>query len=108
MEIRVSGRAKKEKMKNVLPATASNAAVAAAVAVSREIRSKDERPSSASNTPRRQPPSQLTESALVRDTDACFEEMDDIMNQMGLNDDENNVGGAGDDDDDDDDEFDLR
>lgn len=109
MEIRVSGRAKKEKMKNVLPATASKAAVAAAAAVSREIRAKDERPSSTtSTTPRRQPPSELTESALVRDTDAGFEEMDDIMNQMGLNDDDDNVGGGGDDDDDDDDEFDLR
>ncbi len=72
MEIRVSGRAKKEKKHQLPPASG-------------EIGSM--------------PPSELTQSAIVRDTDACFEEMDEIMNQMGLNED---VGA------DDDDEFDLR
>ena len=103
MEIRVSGRAKKEKKQSSSPSTSSAAAMAAVAAVSREIRTNDgvRPPPPTADSKKRQPPSELTESALVRDTDAGFEEMDDIMNQMGLND-------EGIDDDDDEDEFDLR
>ncbi len=89
MEIRVSGRAKKEK-RHQLPLASSSSSSAAVVAAA---------PATASGEIGTMPPSELTQSAVVRDTDACFEEMDDIMNQMGLNDD---IGG------DDDDEFDLR
>lgn len=53
------------------------------------------------------------EDGLVQDTDARFEEMDDIMNQMGLNDnddDDDDIGNfhnGNDNIDDDDDEIDL-
>mmetsp|Transcript_5539 Transcript_5539/g.10825 ORF Transcript_5539/g.10825 Transcript_5539/m.10825 type:complete len:517 (-) Transcript_5539:268-1818(-) len=76
-EIRVSGRAKKEK-KEVAPTKNAAPAVVA------------KKPS---------PPKKSAEE-VMKDTDDGFAEMDDIMNQMGLNDDDDN-------DDDSDDDIDL-
>ena len=85
MEIRVSGRAKKEKKKEAnKTAMAPNQGAAPAPATTIK--------------PPPPPKAELSSEELQQDTDAGFEEMDDIMNQMGLGDD---------DDDDDDDEIDL-
>ncbi|KAL7494042.1 hypothetical protein ACHAWT_002957 [Skeletonema menzelii] len=87
VDIRVSGRAKKEK-KNVDVVSKKPAKTAAAVA-----------PAAAS--PRKSPPTpskaEKSSEDILKETAASFEEMDDIMNQMGL----------GDGEEDDDDEIDL-
>ena len=94
-EIRVSGRVKKEKTKAAsgaagVTSTAANtgAPSTVAAAVSKEIAAAI-KPS---------PPPERTGKDLEQDTNEAFSEMDDIMNQMGLGDDDN-----GDEDDDDDD-----
>ena len=92
-EIRVSGRVKKQKTKASaagVTSTAGNkgASSTVAAAVSKEIAAAI-KPS---------PPPERTGKELEQDTNAAFSEMDDIMNQMGLGDDD-----IGDEDDDDDD-----
>lgn len=90
MEIRVSGRAKKEK----------KSADAAAKKPTKTAMAPNQGAAPAPATTIKPPPppkAELSSEELQQDTDAGFEEMDDIMNQMGL----------GDDDDDDDDEIDL-
>ena len=82
-EIRVSGRVRKEKQsatgnaggktKKGVPSKSG-----ASAAVSKEIAAAI-KPS---------PPPELTGKEIEQDTDAGFAEMDDIMNQMGLGDDE--------------------
>ena len=92
-EIRVSGRVRKEKQQSATgndggktnkKGVASKSGASAAV--SKEIAAAI-KPS---------PPPELTGKEIEQDTDAGFAEMDDIMNQMGLGDDD------GEDDDDDD------
>lgn len=79
MEIRVSGRAKKEKTST--DAMAKKPAKPAAAAV----------PPPAATAAMKPPPStpkaELSGEELQQDTQASFEEMEDIMNQMGLGDD---------------------
>lgn len=88
MEIRVSGRAKKDsKDKRAVAAALSAASADAPKKLA--VATKAE----ASNISK---PPEMAGEDLVQDTDAGFEEMDDIMNQMGLMDD-----------DDDDDDIDL-
>ena len=95
-EICVSERVKKEKTKASAAGVTSTAAntnkgeptSAVAAAVSKEIAAAI-KPS---------PPPERTGKDLEQDTNAAFSEMDDIMNQMGLGDDD-----IGDEDDDDDD-----
>ncbi|KAL9179035.1 hypothetical protein ACHAXT_000077 [Thalassiosira profunda] len=84
MEIRVSGRAGGKK-KGVAEGrrVETNAPAAANVGVGAPV-------AAAVATSKPQPPKKkegLSGEALVQDTDAGFAEMDDIMNQMGLNDD---------------------
>lgn len=80
MEIRVSGRAKKEK-KNA-DAVAKKPAKTAAAAIAP--------PAAAATKPPL--PSPKAEFNLEQDTAASFEEMDNIMNQMGLDDDDEEDG----------------
>jgi len=81
-EIRVSGRVKKDKTVNKpvkgpssVPKTAVEKAVSSEIAAAIKP------------TPR----SELSGKSLEEDTEAGFDEMDDIMNQMGLGDDEEDV-----------------
>jgi len=91
MEIRVSGRAKKEKK--------SADGVAKKPTKTAMTPNQGAAPASATTIKPPSPPkAELSSEELQQDTEAGFEEMDDIMNQMGLGDD---------DDDDDDDEIDL-
>ena len=83
-EIRVSGRIKKKK-----PSATPKQPV----------------PTPTQQQQQQQPPKQkeLSGKELTQDTDAGFDEMDDIMNQMGLNEEDDDDGWEDDDDDDDDD-----
>jgi len=80
MEIRVSGRAKKEK-----PAKTAVAVAPAAVASPRKF-------------PPTSPKAELSSEDVLKETAASFEEMDDLLDSMGLGDD---------DEEEDDDEIDL-
>eukprot|EP00984_Skeletonema_dohrnii_P001579 scaffold493_cov131-Skeletonema_dohrnii-CCMP3373.AAC.3 len=78
MEIRVSGRAKKEK-KNAdvvskKPAKTATAVASPAAAPTKPVLSS--------------PKAELSSDDVLKETAASFEEMDDIMNQMGIGDDE--------------------
>lgn len=88
-EIRVSGRIKKKKKEKVPPPKQPGS-----MPSQQPVNQQQQRPQQSSTTKK-----ELSEKELAEDTNAGFDEMDDIMNQMGLGDDDGE--------DDDDDEIDL-
>ncbi|KAL7529429.1 hypothetical protein ACHAXR_002961 [Thalassiosira sp. AJA248-18] len=90
-EIRVSGRAKKEKA-----VAAKTAATVASNNKNGVDAAKKKKPTTTSLPP---PKKELSGEELMQDTNNGFAEMDDIMNQMGLDDDDANDGNDDDDDD---------
>jgi len=90
-EIRVSGRAKKEKA-GVSSSSLSSSSMAAVPKTGTAARgpasSNTDAAAAIAKPPSPPPKKELSGKELMQDTDACFAEMDDIMNDMGLDDDE--------------------
>jgi len=105
-EIRVSGRAKKREDEKLIMGNSDSKVVSSKGASgAAAVIGKKPLPLSISPSKKKKEPSG---EELMQDMDDGFAEMDDIMNQMGLNDDDNGDNGDnGDDDSDDDSDIDL-